>query len=67
MKVKLVERIYVSLIDSKMLSGVEIGGLEEGWMILWIVYETFCKRSSGVLGPAGNGATAKNLIGIEND
>jgi hypothetical protein len=67
MKVKLVELIYVSLIHSKMLLGVEILGLEEGWVILRIVCETFCKRLIRVLGSAGNGAHTKNLIGIESN
>jgi hypothetical protein len=30
-----------------MLLGVEIWGLEEEWMMVWIVRETFCKREAG--------------------
>jgi len=53
---EIVEQIYVSLIDSGMLLGVEIWGLDEEWMVVWFVRETFCKRAIGVLGTAVSGA-----------
>jgi hypothetical protein len=53
---KIVEQMYVSLIYSRMLLVMEIWGLEEEWMIVWIVHETFCQRAVGVLGTAVSGA-----------
>jgi hypothetical protein len=53
---KIVEQIYVSLVDARMLLGVEIWGLEEEWMMVWIVHETFCKRALGMHGSAVSGA-----------
>jgi len=58
---KIVEQVYVSLIDSFMLLGVEMWELVEELMMVWIVYETFCKRAMGVLGSAVSGA----LLGFE--
>jgi len=58
---KIIEQIYVSLIDSRMVLGVEILGLEEEWMMVWIVRETFCKRAVGVLGTAVSG----ELLGLK--
>lgn len=63
---QVVQQIYVSLINLRMLLGVEIFGLEEEWTMVWIVLETFCKRAVGVLGSVGS-RTCKNLIGIENN
>jgi hypothetical protein len=53
---KIVEQIYVSLIDSRMLLGVEIWGVRGGMVMVWIVHETFYKRPMGVLGSAVSGA-----------
>jgi len=34
---------------------VEIWGLEEEWMMVWIVCEAFCKKAMGTLGSAVSG------------
>jgi hypothetical protein len=53
---QIVEQIYVSLIDSRMLLGVEIWGVRGGMVMVWNVHETFCKRPMGMLGSAVSGA-----------
>jgi hypothetical protein len=42
------EQIYNSLIESLMMTGVEIWGLEGGWKEIEKVHEMFCKRIFGV-------------------
>ena len=59
------EQIYVSLINPRMLLGVEIFGLEEEWLMVWIVHETFCKRAVGVLGSEGSRTCVKILLELK--
>jgi len=40
----------------KQVSRTDIWGLEEEWMMVWIVHETFCKGAMRVVGSAVSGA-----------
>jgi hypothetical protein len=44
MGINILEQLYVSLIESRMMTGVEIWGLDDGWRETGKVHEMFCKR-----------------------
>jgi hypothetical protein len=60
-QVKVLGQIYNSLIESRMMTGVEIWGLEGGWKEIEKVHEMFCKRISVVPSTAANGACVTEL------
>jgi hypothetical protein len=43
MGINILEQLYVSLIESRMMTGVEIWGLDDGWREIGKVHEMFCK------------------------
>jgi hypothetical protein len=53
-QVKMLEQIYNSLIESRMMTGVEIWGLEGGWEEIEKDHEMFYKRTFGVPSSAAN-------------
>jgi hypothetical protein len=58
-RVKVLEQVYNSLIESRVMTGVEIRGLEGGWKEIEKVHEMFCKRIFGVPSTAANGACVR--------
>jgi hypothetical protein len=60
-EVKVLEQVYNALIESRMMTGVEIWGLEDGWKEIGKVHELFCKRVMGTSNTAANGACVKEL------
>jgi hypothetical protein len=60
-EVKVLEQVYNALLESRMLTGVEIWGLEDGWKEIKKVHELFCKRVMGTLNTAANGVCVKEL------
>jgi hypothetical protein len=60
MGINILEQLYVSLIESRMMTGAEIWGLDDGWREMGKVNEMFCKR---IMAPtaAANGACVKEL------
>jgi hypothetical protein len=61
MAINILEQLYVSLIESRMMTGVEILGLDNGWREIGKVHEIFCKRIMGAPTAAANGACVKKL------
>jgi hypothetical protein len=57
----ILEHLYVSLIESRMMSGVEIWGLDDEWREIGKVHEIFCKRIMGAPTAAASGALVKEL------
>jgi hypothetical protein len=60
-EVKVLEQVYNALLESRMMTGVEIWGLEDGWKEIKKVHELFCKRVMGTPNTAANGAYVKEL------
>jgi hypothetical protein len=60
-EVKVIEQVYNALVESHMMTGVEIWGLEDGWKEIKKVHELFCKRVMGTPNTAANGARVKEL------
>jgi hypothetical protein len=60
-QVKVLEQMCNSLIESRLMTGVEIWGLEGGWEEIEKVHEMFCKRIFGVPSTAANGACVREL------
>jgi hypothetical protein len=60
-EVKVLEQVYNALVESRMMTGVEIWGLEGGWKEIKKVHELFCKRVMGTPSTAANGARVKEL------
>jgi hypothetical protein len=58
---KVLEQIYNALIESRMMTGVEIWGLEGGWEEIEKVHEMLYKRIFGVPSSAANGACVREL------
>jgi hypothetical protein len=61
MGINILEQLYVPLIESRMMTGVEIWGLDDGWREIEKVHEMFCKRIMGASTAAANGACVKEL------
>jgi hypothetical protein len=61
MGINILEQLYVSLIESRMMTGVEIWGLDDGWREIGKVHEIFCKRIMGATTAAANGACVKEF------
>jgi hypothetical protein len=61
MGINMLEQLYVSLIESRMMTGVEIWGLDDGWREIGKVHEMFCKRIMGAPTAAASGACVKKL------
>jgi hypothetical protein len=60
-EVKVLEQVCYTLVESRMTTGVEIWGLEDGWKEVKKVHELFCKRVMGTSNTAANGACVKEL------
>jgi hypothetical protein len=60
-KVKVLEQVYNALVESRMITGVEIWGLEDGWKEVQKVHELFCKTVMGTPNTAANGVCVKEL------
>jgi hypothetical protein len=60
-KVKVLEQAYNALVESRMTTGVEIWGLEDGWKEIGKVHELFCKRVMGMPNMAANETSVKEL------
>jgi hypothetical protein len=60
-EVKVLEQVYNTLVESRMMTGVEIWGLEDGWQEIGKVHELFCKRVMGMPNTAANGVCVKEL------
>jgi hypothetical protein len=60
-EVKVLEKVYNALVESRMMTGVEIWGLEDGWKEIKKVQELFCKRVMGTPNTAANGVCVKEL------
>jgi hypothetical protein len=60
-EVKVAEQVYNALVESRMMAGVEIWGLEDGWKEIKKVHELFCKRVMGKPNTAANGACVREL------
>jgi hypothetical protein len=60
-EVKVLEQVYNALVESRMMTGVEIWGVEDGWKVVKKVHELFCKRVMGTPNTAANGACVKEL------
>jgi hypothetical protein len=58
-EVKVVEQVYNAPIESRMMTGVEIWGLEDGWKEIVKVHELFCKSEMGMPNMAANGACVR--------
>jgi hypothetical protein len=58
-EVKVLEEVYNALVESRMMTGVEIWGLEDGWKEIEKVHELFCKRLMETPNTAANGACVK--------
>jgi hypothetical protein len=43
-EVKVLKQVYNALVESRMMTGVEIWGLEDGWKEVKKVHELFCKE-----------------------
>jgi hypothetical protein len=61
MGINILEQLYVSLIEFRMMTGVEIWGVDDGWRETGKVHETFCKRITGAPTATANGACVKEL------
>jgi hypothetical protein len=61
MGINILEHLYVSLIESRMMTGLEIWGLDDGWRGIGKVHEMFCKRIMGASTASANGACVKEL------
>jgi hypothetical protein len=62
-EVKVLEQVYNALVESRMMTGVEIWGLVDGWKEVKKVHELFCKRVTGTPNTAANGVCLKELGG----
>jgi hypothetical protein len=60
-EVKVLEQLYNALVESRMMTGVEIWWLEDGWKEIGKVHELFYKRVMGMPNTAANGACVKEL------
>jgi hypothetical protein len=60
-EVKVLEQVYNALVESLMMTGVEIWGLEDGWKEIKKVQELFCERVMGTPNTAASGACVKEL------
>jgi hypothetical protein len=60
-EVKVLEQLDNTLVESRMMTGVEIWGLEDGWKETGKFQELFCKRVMGMPNTAANGACVKEL------
>jgi ribosomal protein L11 methylase PrmA len=60
-EVKVLEQVYNALVESRMMTGAEIWGVEDGWKEVKEVHELFCKRVMGTPNTAANGACVKEL------
>jgi hypothetical protein len=61
MRINILEQLYVTLVESRMMTGVEIWGLDDGWRGIGKVHDMFCKRIMGAPTAATNGACVKEL------
>jgi hypothetical protein len=61
MGINIFEQLYVSLIESRMMTRVEIWGLDDGWREIGKVHEMFCNRIMGAPTAAADGACVKEL------
>jgi hypothetical protein len=61
MGINILEQLYVSLIESRVMTGGEIWGLDDGWREIGKVHEMFCKRIIVAPTEAANGACVKGL------
>jgi hypothetical protein len=61
MGINILEQLYVSLIESRMMTRVEIWGLDDGWRGIGKVHKMFCKRIMGAPTAAANSACVKKL------
>jgi hypothetical protein len=59
--INILEQLYVSLFVSRMMTGVEIWGLDDVWREIGKVHEMFCNRIMGAITAAANGARVKEL------
>jgi hypothetical protein len=53
-EVKVLEQVHNALVESRMMTGVEIWGLEDGWKEVKKVHELFRKRLMGTPNTAAN-------------
>jgi hypothetical protein len=60
-EVKVLEQVYNALVESRMMTGVEIWGFEDGWEEIKKVHELFCKIVMGTSNTAANGACVEEL------
>jgi hypothetical protein len=60
-EVKVLEQLYNVSEESRMMTGVEIWGLEDGWKETGEVHELFCKRVMRMPNTAASGACVKEL------
>jgi hypothetical protein len=61
MGINILEQLYVSLIESRMMAGVDIWGLDDGWSETGKIHEMFCKIIMWASTAAANGACVKEL------
>jgi hypothetical protein len=61
MGINIIKQLYVSIIESRMMIGVEIWELDDGWREIGKVHEMFCKRIMETPTAAANGACVKEL------
>jgi hypothetical protein len=59
--INILEQLYESLIESRMMTGVEIWGLDDGWREIGNAHEMFCKRIMEAPTAAASGACVKEL------
>jgi hypothetical protein len=60
-EVKISEQLYNALVQPRMMTGVEIWGLEDGWKEIGKVHELFCKRVMEIRKTTANAARAKEM------
>jgi hypothetical protein len=61
MRIQLLENVYETVCESKMMYGAEIWGLDEGWKEIDIIHGGLCKKILGITRFAANGVAEIEL------
>jgi hypothetical protein len=61
MGVKLLENVYKMVCESRMMYGIEISGVEEGWKEIYKIHGRMCKKILGIPRFAANGVAELEL------
>jgi hypothetical protein len=61
MRIQLLENVYETVCESRMMYGAEIWGLDEGWKEIDIIHSRLCKKILGIPRYAANGVAEIEL------